>query len=102
MPLTDVFKALADPTRRAILDRLKEGPLSAGEIADGFAMSKPSVSHHLSILKSAGLVEAEKSGQFLIYSLNLSVFEEAAAAMFALFSLAPAAPHSSKGAIHEA
>lgn len=104
MPLSDVFKALADPTRRQILDRLKEGPLTAGEIAEGFAISKPSVSHHLALLKGAGLIESEKNGQFLIYSLNLSVFEEVAAMMFDLFSVEPAARPASrvKGAANEA
>ncbi|MBO9541729.1 winged helix-turn-helix transcriptional regulator [bacterium] len=104
MPLSEVFKALADPTRRQILDRLKHGPLSAGEIAEGFAMSKPSVSHHLALLKGAGLIESEKNGQFVIYALNLSVFEEVAAMMFDLFSVEPAkhpAPDV-KGAAHEA
>lgn len=103
MSLSLVFKALADPTRRQILGRLKAGPLSAGEIADGCDMSKPSVSHHLTLLKSAGLVDCAKHGQFLIYSLNLSVFEEVASAMLELFgpqesSSAPA----TKGAVREA
>lgn len=87
MSLSLVFKALADPTRRQILSRLKAGPLSAGEIAEGCDMTKPSVSHHLTLLKSAGLVDCTKNGQFLIYSLNLSVFEEVASAMFDLFDL---------------
>lgn len=86
MPLSDVFKALADPSRRQILRRLKEGPLSAGAIADGLTMSKPSVSHHLNILKGANLIDVEKNGQFLIYTLNVSVFEEVAAVMLELFS----------------
>ena len=61
--MPDVFKALSDPTRREILRLLKTGELTAGAIADNFAMSKPSVSHHLSTLKSAGLVFAERRGQ---------------------------------------
>lgn len=87
MSLALVFKALADPTRREILARLKQGPLSAGEIADGFSMSKPSVSHHLNILKGADLIDAERNGQYLIYTINASVFEEAAATMLDLFSI---------------
>lgn len=87
MSLALVFKALADPTRREILARLKQGPLSAGEIADGFSMSKPSVSHHLNILKGADLIDAVRNGQYLIYAINASVFEEAAATMLDLFSI---------------
>ncbi len=102
MSQTSVFKALADPTRRQILSRLKAGPLSAGQIADGFAMSKPSISHHLSLLKAAELIVSEKDGQFLIYSLNLSVFEEVAAAMFELFATPPLPEIPKKGAPHEA
>ena len=72
----DVFKALSDPTRRAILRLLKEGDLNAGAIAEGFAISKPSISHHLSVLKQAGLVTAERSGQEIVYSLNTTVLQD--------------------------
>ncbi|MFD2867334.1 autorepressor SdpR family transcription factor [Kurthia populi] len=72
----DVFKALADPTRREILDRLKEKDLTAGEIADYFSISKPSISHHLTILKTAGLITQEKKGQFIYYSLNTTVLQD--------------------------
>lgn len=72
----DVFKALADPTRREILDRLKEKGLTAGEIADYFSISKPSISHHLTILKTAGLITQEKKGQFIYYSLNTTVLQD--------------------------
>ena len=71
----DVFKALSDPTRREILDRLKEKDLTAGEIADYFSLSKPSISHHLAILKTAGLITQEKKGQFIYYSLNTTVLQ---------------------------
>lgn len=71
----DVFKALSDPTRREILDRLKEKDLTAGEIADYFSISKPSISHHLTILKTAGLITQEKKGQFIYYSLNTTVLQ---------------------------
>lgn len=74
--MNEVFKALADPTRRKILDLLKEEDLTAGEIADHFDMSKPSISNHLKILKSAGLVLDEKKGQFIIYSLNSTVLQD--------------------------
>ncbi|MDL2206779.1 autorepressor SdpR family transcription factor [Eubacteriales bacterium OttesenSCG-928-N13] len=75
----DVWNALADPTRRAILSHLRKGDLNAGEIADKFNISKPSISHHLSILKSADLVRSEKQGQNVIYRLNTSVLEDAMA-----------------------
>ncbi|MDQ6598684.1 ArsR family transcriptional regulator [Bacillus salipaludis] len=74
--MNDVFKALADPTRRKILDLLKEQDLTAGEIADQFDMSKPSISNHLKILKSAGLVLDEKKGQFILYSLNSTILQD--------------------------
>ena len=71
-----LFKALNDPTRRQILDILREGDLTAGEIADCFEMTKPSISHHLDLLKQAGLVEATKEGQFIRYTLNTTVLDE--------------------------
>jgi DNA-binding transcriptional ArsR family regulator len=77
--MNHVFHALDDPTRRQILDMLKSKDLSAGEIASEFDMTKPSVSHHLDILKQAGLVIAVRRGQFQVYSLNLSVMDEALA-----------------------
>ena len=76
MPLTRTFKALADPTRREILRLLARGDMSAGEIAARFTMSKPSISHHLGMLKQAGLVQDERQGQNIIYSLNTTVFQE--------------------------
>lgn len=72
----DAFKALADPTRRHILELLAQGDMTAGEIAAQFSMTKPSVSHHLSILKAAGLVCDQRSGQNIVYSVNLTVFQE--------------------------
>ncbi len=72
----DSWSAMADPTRRKILELLSKGDLSAGEIADNFDMAKPSISHHLSVLKNAGLIDGEKKGQNIIYTLNTSVFEE--------------------------
>ena len=75
--MTSVFKALADPTRRKVLDLLKEGPKSAGELSDHFPVSKPTMSAHFSVLKEAGLVGAEKSGKQVTYHLRMSVLEEA-------------------------
>jgi DNA-binding transcriptional ArsR family regulator len=74
--LNEAFKALSDPTRRKILDLLKERDMTAGEIADHFNISKPSISQHLKLLKHAGLIHDEKQGQFIIYSLNITVFQE--------------------------
>ncbi|HUC81895.1 MAG TPA: autorepressor SdpR family transcription factor [Flavisolibacter sp.] len=73
-----LFKALNDATRREILELLKDGDKTAGEIADSFAISKPSISHHLDLLKQAGLVESVKQGQFIYYSLNTTVVDEIA------------------------
>ena len=70
------FKALADPTRRKIILLLKERDLTAGEIADQFEMTKPSISHHLNVLKQALLVTDERKGQNIYYSLNTTVFQE--------------------------
>lgn len=70
------FKALSDPTRRKIIMLLKEETLTAGEIADHFDMTKPSISHHLNMLKQADLVSDERKGQNIYYSLNTTVFQE--------------------------
>lgn len=74
--MNETFKALADPTRRKILELLKERDLTAGEISEYFNMTKPSISNHLKILKQADLVQDEKRGQFVIYSLNTTVFQD--------------------------
>jgi len=71
-----LFKALNDNTRREILEMLRVKDLTAGEIADRFNISKPSISHHLDLLKQAGLVEATKEGQFIYYSLNTTVVDD--------------------------
>jgi len=74
--LNSIFKALNDPTRREILELLKDKDLTAGEIADKFSISKPSISHHLDLLRQAGLVESVKEGQFIYYSLSTTVMDE--------------------------
>ena len=71
-----LFKALNDQTRRDILELLRKQDMSAGEIADSFHISKPSISHHLDLLKQAGLVESVKEGQFIYYSLNTTVVDD--------------------------
>lgn len=74
--MNNFFKALNDPIRRDILEMLKKGDLTAGEIAEQFSISKPSISHHLDLLKQASLVTAVKEGQFIYYSLNTTVIDE--------------------------
>jgi DNA-binding transcriptional ArsR family regulator len=74
--VNSVFKALSDKTRREILNYLKQSDMTAGEIADKFNISKPSISHHLNILKQANLVLDERDGQNIYYSLNTTVFQE--------------------------
>jgi ArsR family transcriptional regulator, arsenate/arsenite/antimonite-responsive transcriptional repressor len=74
--LTSFFKALNDPIRREILELLKNGDRTAGQIADQFNITKPSISHHLDILKQANLVTAVKEGQFIYYSINTTVIDE--------------------------
>lgn len=71
-----VFRALNDVTRREILELLKKNDLNAGEIADHFNISKPSISHHLDLLRRAALISSEKQGQFVVYSLNTSIMED--------------------------
>jgi DNA-binding transcriptional ArsR family regulator len=74
--MNSVFKALNDPTRRQILELLQQRDLTAGEIAEKFKMTFPSVSHHLDLLKQAKLVTSQKEGQFVFYSLNTTVVDE--------------------------
>ena len=71
-----LFKALNDETRRQIVELLKKGDMTAGDIADHFEISKPSISHHLDLLKQADIVSSEKKGQFIYYSLNATVLDE--------------------------
>jgi len=71
-----VFKALSDANRRKIISLLRKKDMTAGEIADNFNISKPSISEHLKILKNAELISSEKSGQFITYFLNSSILED--------------------------
>ena len=79
-----LFKALNDSTRREILQLLKNKSMSAGEIADAFNISKPSISHHLDLLKQADLVSIEKQGQFIIYSINTTILDDVLTFIIAL------------------
>lgn len=74
--MNTAFKALNDPTRREILELLQQRDMTAGEIVEHFRLSGPSISHHLDLLKQAGLVSAEKQGQYILYSLNTTVVDE--------------------------
>lgn len=76
MGFQETFKALSDPTRRAILDILKCGAKTAGDIGAHFDMTGATVSHHLSVLKAAGLISDDKRGKYIYYELNMSVLDE--------------------------
>lgn len=82
-----MFKALSDPTRREILKILATGSSSAGDVASHFDISKPSLSHHFSILKEANLVRTRREAQTIIYSLNSSVLEDATRVLMDIFSV---------------
>lgn len=89
MAVSDVFRALSDPTRREILKLLREGDLSAGELALRFPLAKSTLSGHFNVLKAANLVVTERRGTTIVYSVNVSAFEEAMGAVLALLG-APA------------
>ncbi len=75
--MNGVFKALSDPTRRRVLQLLRDCPMTAGELADHFDVSKPTMSAHFSVLQQAGLVDAERDGRSIVYRLKMSVLEDA-------------------------
>ena len=81
-----MFAALSDPTRRQILKVLRAGSLPAGEIAEAFHLTKPTLSHHFRILKAAGLVRSERRGTSIVYTLQSSVLEDLAADLLELAS----------------
>ena len=76
VPLNDVFKAIADPTRREILRLLRHEEMSAGDLAARFDMTKPTMSHHFAVLKAAGLLTSRREGQTIWYALNTTVLED--------------------------
>lgn len=82
--MNTVFKALNDETRRKILELLQQSDLTAGEISDHFNISKPSISHHLELLKQAHLITSEKQGQYINYSINTTIFDEVVSWMLSL------------------
>lgn len=84
---TKIYKALADPTRRRILELLREKDLTAGEIASHFDYAKPTLSRHFSVLREADLIQGDKKGASITYRLNVSVLEEAILAMMETFKI---------------
>lgn len=92
--LDETFRALADPTRRRILAILRDGDRPAGEIAAEFAMAWASVSHHLNVLKSAGLVRSRRDGQFIVYSLHTTVFQDALQHLLEIVPVTPSTDRS--------
>lgn len=80
----EVFKALSDPTRREVLRLLSRGERTAGELAEPFDMSKPSMSHHFAVLRDADLIRSRREGQQLIYSLNTTVVQDVMALVLEL------------------
>jgi DNA-binding transcriptional ArsR family regulator len=93
--MNEVFRALADPTRREILRLLRQGEMSAGDLANHFDMTKPSMSHHFAILKNADLVTTRRDGQLIYYMLNTTVMQDLAAVLWDLFSPSAADSRSS-------
>jgi ArsR family transcriptional regulator, arsenate/arsenite/antimonite-responsive transcriptional repressor len=92
--LDQTFRALADPTRRQILAILRDGDRAAGDLASHFPMAFASVSHHLQVLRDADLVLTRREGQFIIYSLNTTVFQDA---LQHLMDIAPGTGRTRKG-----
>jgi len=84
--MNEAFKALADPTRRRILQLLRRGEMTAGELAEHFDLSKPTVSHHFTVLKDADLVVTRREGQQIHYSLNTTVMEDLMSIIWDLFA----------------
>lgn len=96
--MSQVFKALSDPTRRRVLQLLQNGPMSAGDLSGRFNVSKPTMSAHFSVLKEADLVHTEKAGKSVIYHLKLSVLEEALLGFVHSFGMGAEAPEPDKEA----
>lgn len=87
--MNSIFKALAHPARRRMIDMLRNGPMASGDIADSFDMTWPSVTGHLTALKDAGLVETERDGTIVRYRLNISAAEEAVAFLLGMMEPLP-------------
>ena len=89
MRIQEVFKALADPTRRKILKLLRRQSMTAGELAHAFPITKGSLSHHFNVLRAADLIRSERRGQNIVYSLNTTVFEDVSSMLLELFQSEP-------------
>lgn len=87
--MNKVYRALGDPTRRRVLELLRDGDMTAGELAARFELSWPTMSGHFSVLREADLISAERRGATITYSLNASVLEEALLALMNAFKVAP-------------
>lgn len=96
MSFQDSFKALSDPTRREILNLLRAGSASAGELLEHFSITGASLSHHLSILKHAGLIDDEKKGKYIIYTLNTTVLDDILNWIMSLKSIEKGESHHEK------
>jgi len=86
MGINETLRALADPTRREILRLLREGDMTAGELAAHFDLAKSTMSGHFNVLRSAGLIVSERNRTTIVYSINMSAFDEAADAVVAFFA----------------
>jgi ArsR family transcriptional regulator len=84
-----IFKALSDPTRREVLRLLSHGEKTAGELAERFDMTRPSMSHHFAVLKEAGLVRGRREGQQIVYALDTTVVQDVIARLLDLFGTRP-------------
>ncbi|MFO1021109.1 MAG: autorepressor SdpR family transcription factor [Planctomycetales bacterium] len=98
--MNNVYRALSDPTRRAILKLLRQKDLSAGELAEHFPQSKPTLSKHFNILKQADLIQGRRQGTTIYYTLNLSILEEALSALLEAFQIPPQPAARRKGKKH--
>lgn len=97
--MNKVFKALSDPTRRRVLELLRTRPMTAGELADHFDVSRPTMSAHFAVLREADLVAAAKSGKTITYHLNLSVLEDALLGFAQTFGFGSVSPRKTTSAV---
>lgn len=97
--MSKIFKALSDPTRRAVLQHLQRGPMGAGELAALFDVSKPTMSAHFAVLVEADLIEADKHGRTITYHLRMSVLEDALLAFAQTFGLKVTRPEAGRSSV---
>ncbi|OQA29223.1 MAG: Transcriptional repressor SdpR [Verrucomicrobia bacterium ADurb.Bin345] len=94
--MSSVYRALADPTRRKILSLLRERDMTAGELAEHFDVTKPTLSRHFAVLKEADLIQGDKKGTTITYRLNVSVLEEALLGLMDAFGIQQGGPHENQ------